>query len=40
MPEEGNDGECVMTIKNRSGELKLSLERLDGEYKANLVLAE
>lgn len=40
MPENEYDGECVMTIKNRSGELRLSLELLDGEYKANLVLAE
>ena len=40
MPEGDSDGDCVMTIKNRSGEVKLSLERFDGEYKANLVLAE
>lgn len=40
MPDGENDGECVMTIRNRSGELNLSLERFDGEYKANLVLAE
>lgn len=40
MPEEDNGGECVMTVKNRSYKLKLSLERFDGEYKANLVLAE
>ena len=40
MPENDADGECVMTIKNRSSELKLSLERFNGEYKANLVLAE
>ena len=40
MPEGENDGECVMTIKNRSGKLLLSLERYAEEYKANLVLAE
>ena len=40
MPKEDNGGECVMTIKNRSYELKLSLEGFDGKYKANLVLAE
>lgn len=39
MPEN-EDGECVMTVKNRSGELRLSLETVDGSYKANLALAE
>jgi len=39
IPEESDDL-CVMNIKNRSGEMLLSLERLEGEYKANLVIAE
>lgn len=40
MPEGETAGESVMTIKNRSGEMSLILERTAEEYKANLVLAE
>ena len=40
MPEGESLGEAVLTIKNRSGEMRLSLETLDGAYKANLALTE
>lgn len=40
IPAEEGDGLCTMSLKNRSGEMILSLERLEGEYKANLVIAE
>ena len=40
MPTEELDKECLLTLKNRSGMLNLSLERFEEEYKANLVLAE
>ena len=40
MPAAEDGAESVMTVKNRSGEWTLILERADGEYKANLVTAE
>ena len=40
MPEGESLGKAVLTIKNRSGEMSLSLETLDGAYKANLALTE
>ena len=40
MPAAEDNAESVMTIKNRSGEWTLILERAEGEYKANLVTAE
>ena len=39
MPGAEN-GECAMSLKNRSGEWTLSVERLSAEYKANLIKAE
>ena len=40
MPEGESLDEAILTIKNRSGEMRLSLEALDGAYKANLALTE
>lgn len=40
MPEGETAGDSIMTVKNRSGEMQLILERTAEEYKANLVLAE
>ena len=40
MPENGADGESVMTLKNRDGEWILALERYVDTYKANLIKAE
>ena len=40
MPTGDSLDEAILTIKNRSGEMRLSLEALDGAYKANLALTE
>ena len=40
MPTGESLDEAILTIKNRSGEMRLSLEALDGAYKANLALTE
>lgn len=40
MPAAEDSAKSVMTIKNRSGEWTLILERTEGKYKANLVTAE
>ena len=40
IPTDTDGTECVMNIKNRSFEMLLTLEAVDGSYKANLTLAE